>query len=75
MNEVPKLSEKPELSEQPKLSDEDMARVSEYLNLPQHRRERSPFRPWMLMLVLTILVISMTVISLIYASQHGDITR
>jgi hypothetical protein len=29
----------------------------------------------MLMLVLTIVVIGMTVISLIYAAQHGDITR
>lgn len=64
MNEAPK-----------KLSDEDMARVAEYLNSPVHRRERAPFRPWMLMLVLTIVVIGMTVISLIYASQHGDITR
>ena len=64
MNEAPK-----------KLSDEDMARVAEYLNSPSHRRERAPFRPWMLMLVLTIVVVSMTVISLIYASQHGDITR
>jgi len=64
MNEAPK-----------KLSDEDMARVSEYLNLPHHRRERAPFRPWLLMLVLTIVVIGMTVISLLYAAQHGDITR
>jgi len=64
MNEAPK-----------KLSDEDMARVAEYLNSPNHRRERAPFRPWLLMLVLSIVVIGMTVISLIYASQHGDITR
>ena len=75
MNEAPKLSEVPKSSEAPKLSDEDMARVAEYLNSPNHRRERAPFRPWMLMLVLTIVVVGMTVISLLYASQHGDITR
>jgi hypothetical protein len=75
MNEVPKLPEVPQQSEAPKLSEEDMARVAEYLNLPSHRRERAPFRPWLLMLVLTIVVIGMTVLSLLYAAQHGDITR
>jgi hypothetical protein len=74
MNEAPKLSEAPK-PEAPKLSEEDMARVAEYLNLPNHRRERPPFRPWLLMLVLTIVVVGMTVISLLYAAQHGDITR
>ncbi len=54
-----------------KLSDEDMARVAEYLNSPVHRHERKPFRPWLLMLVLTIAVTGLTAISMLYAWIHG----
>jgi hypothetical protein len=55
----------------PKLSEEDMARVSAYLNSPVHRYERAPFRPWVLMLVLTIVVTGLTALSLLYAWYHG----
>lgn len=59
------------MAENKKLSDEDLARVNEYLNSPVHRQERAPFRPWLLLLVLTLVVISMTVVSLGYAWMHG----
>jgi multisubunit Na+/H+ antiporter MnhC subunit len=58
-----------------KLSDEDMARVEQYLNSPVHRHSRAPFRPWLLLLVLTAVVIGLTVISVFYAWQHGLPTR
>lgn len=54
-----------------KLSDEDMARVAEYLNSPLHRRERKPFRPWLLLVFLTVLVVSLSFLSLLYAKMHG----
>ena len=34
-----------------RLSSEDQQRVNEYLNAPQHRVERKPFRPWFLLLM------------------------
>ncbi len=54
-----------------KLSDEDMARVAEYLNSPIHQFERKPFRPWILLLILTVIVVGMSVLSLLYAQMHG----
>jgi hypothetical protein len=39
-----------------RLSSEDQQRVNEYLNAPQHRVERRPFRPWFL-LVMTVGVV------------------
>lgn len=39
-----------------KLSDEDLARVEEYLSSPTHQVERKPYRPWMLLLVLWVVV-------------------
>ncbi|WAH59657.1 DUF3094 domain-containing protein [Pseudomonas silvicola] len=38
-----------------RLSPEDQQRVDDYLQLPQHKVERRPFRPWML-LVLTVAI-------------------
>mgnify|MGYP000975289507 CR=1 FL=1 len=55
----------------PKLSEEDMARVAEYLNSPSHRRERAPFRPWTLLLVLTVVVSVISAVSMFYAWQQG----
>lgn len=54
-----------------KLSDEDLARVNEYLNTSVHQYERAPFRPWILMGVLTLVVIGLTALSLLYAWLHG----
>lgn len=46
-----------------RLSDEDQHRVDEYLSAPQHRVERKPFRPWLLLAVVLISVIGMGLIS------------
>ncbi len=46
-----------------RLSDEDQRRVDEYLSAPQHRVERKPFRPWLLLAVVLISVIGMGLIS------------
>lgn len=54
-----------------KLSDEDLARVAEYLNSPVHKTERAPFRPGLLMLVLTLVVSGITAASLLYVWIHG----
>lgn len=59
------------MSETPKLSDEDLARVQSYLDSPVHRRERAPFRPWLLLLVLTLIVMGLSAISMLYAWMHG----
>ena len=46
-----------------RLSDEDQRRVDEYLSAPQHRVERKPVRPWLLLAVVLISVIGMGLIS------------
>jgi len=46
-----------------RLSDEDQRRVDDYLSAPQHRVERKPFRPWLLLGVVLISVIGMGLIS------------
>lgn len=56
---------------QNKLSEEDMARVAQYLNSPLHRRERKPFRPWLLLIFLMALVTGLSLLSLLYAKIHG----
>jgi hypothetical protein len=71
MSEQPVLPDTDGLPEKPKLSEDDMARVAEYLNAPSRRRERAPFRPWTLMLVLMGIVVGLTLLSLLYARQHG----
>lgn len=53
------------------LSDEDQARVAQYLAEPQHRRERAPFKPWWLLLVLVLVMTALTVASLWYAASNG----
>ena len=59
------------MNEPRKLSDEDLARVQQYLNAPGNRRERAPFRPWLLMAVLMLVVTLLSAISMFYAWQHG----
>lgn len=49
------------MSEKNILSTEDQARVDDYLNRPNHQIERKPFRPWLLM---GIIVLVMTFLSL-----------
>lgn len=54
-----------------KLSDEDMARVNEYLSSPIHQVERKPYRPWLLLLVLWLVVTAMGGVAVGFAWYHG----
>jgi hypothetical protein len=47
------------------LSPEDLARVERYLSSPIHRVERKPFRPYLMMLLLLSVVISLSMLSLL----------
>lgn len=71
MNEPSSLNDPSGTNAAPKLSEEDMARVAEYLNSPAHRRERAPFRPWLLLLVLTLVVAAISAVSMFYAWRQG----
>lgn len=53
------------------LSDEDMARVEEYLSTSIHQVERKPFRPWLLLLVLWLVVTALGGIALLFAWMNG----
>ena len=46
-----------------RLNPDDQQRVEEYLKLPQHQVERRPFRPWLLVGAVLIVVISMGFLS------------
>ena len=46
-----------------RLYPDDQKRVEEYLNLPQHRVERQPFRVWRLLLILTLSVAGLGLLS------------
>ena len=46
-----------------RLKPEDQQRVEEYLQLSQHRVERKPFRPWLLLCVVLIAVIGLGLLS------------
>lgn len=54
-----------------KLSDEDMARVDEYLSSPIHQVERKPYRPWLLLLVLWVVVVAMGGVAMGFAWFQG----
>ena len=46
-----------------RLKPEDHQRVDEYLRAPQHQVERQPFRPWLLLLVVLVVVIGLGLLS------------
>ena len=46
-----------------RLKPEDQKRVDEYLSAPQHRVERQPFRPWLLLLLVLVTVIGLGLLS------------
>lgn len=46
-----------------RLSPDDQARVDQYLNAPEHRIERQPFRPWRLLLIILVIVIGLGILS------------
>lgn len=47
------------------LSPEDLARVERYLSSPIHSVERKPFRPYLMMLLLVSVVISLSLLSVL----------
>ena len=50
-----------------RLTSDDQQRVDEYLNLPQHRIERKPFRPWLLLLLVIGVVLGLGLLSRLLA--------
>ncbi len=46
-----------------RLKPDDQQRVEEYLQLSQHRVERRPFRPWMLLVVVLAATIGLGLLS------------
>jgi hypothetical protein len=46
-----------------RLNPDDQRRVQEYLQAPQHRVERRPFRPWTLLVVVIAVVVGLGLLS------------
>ena len=46
-----------------RLNPDDLKHVEEYLQLSQHQVERKPFRPWLLLGVVLVVVIGLGVLS------------
>nr|MBF0681253.1 DUF3094 family protein [Pseudomonas sp.] len=46
-----------------RLNPDDQKRVDEYLSAPQHRIERKPFRPLLLLLLVIVAVIGLGLLS------------
>jgi hypothetical protein len=46
-----------------RLNPDDQRRVEDYLQAPQHRVERRPFRPWMLLVVVIAVVVGLGLLS------------
>lgn len=46
-----------------RLNPNDQKRVEEYLQAPQHQVERRPFRPWLLLVVVLVVVIGLGLLS------------
>ena len=54
-----------------KLDDEDLKRVEEYLSSPVHQVERKPFRPWLLLFWLWVVVGGLGLVSLLFGRLEG----
>lgn len=61
------------MSEKNILNAEDQARVDDYLSRPTHQVERKPFRPWLMMGVVVLVMIFLSIFSYILAYIHGVI--
>ncbi|BBP79403.1 MULTISPECIES: DUF3094 family protein [Pseudomonas] len=46
-----------------RLNPDDQKHVEQYLQLSQHQVERRPFRPWMLLVVVLVVVIGLGLLS------------
>ena len=51
-----------------RLNPDDQKHVEEYLQLSQHRVERRPFRPWMLLVVVLAITIGLGLLSRLISS-------
>jgi len=61
------------MSEKNILNSEDQARVDAYLNGSIHQVKRKPFRPWLMMGVVVLVMIFLSIFSYILAYIHGVI--
>ena len=50
-----------------RLNPDDQQRVQEYLQAPQHRVERRPFRPWLLLIMVLAVVVGLGLLSRLLA--------
>lgn len=57
----------------PELSEQDLERVERYLNSPNHQVERKPFRPWLLLGFLVLVLAFFSFFSVGLAWWHGVI--
>lgn len=55
----------------PKLSEEDMQRVQAYLSGPVQQVQRKPFRPWLLLFWLWVVVMVLGAVSLGLGKLEG----
>ncbi|MGH1439597.1 MAG: DUF3094 family protein [Cellvibrionaceae bacterium] len=55
------------------LNSEDQARVDQYLSRPNHRVDRKPFRPWLLLGVIVLVLTGLSLFSYLLAYLHGVI--
>ena len=49
-------------------TEEDLDKVNKYLNSPIHQKERKPFKPMRLLLMLIVVVTSLQILSMYFAS-------
>lgn len=56
-----------------RLSEEDLKRVEEYLSGPVQKVERKPFRPWLLLFWLWVVVALLGVVSVLLGRIEGFI--
>ncbi|MAT51634.1 MAG: dethiobiotin synthetase [Porticoccaceae bacterium] len=54
-----------------KLSEEDLERVNAYLSSPIHQVERKPFRPWLLLFWLWVVVTLLGGVSWLFGRMVG----
>jgi hypothetical protein len=71
--EKPVSESKTPSSNQPRLSPEDQARVDRYLSISSNQTERKPFRPWLLMGVIWLVLMVLSGVSYWVAVEHGVI--
>ena len=55
------------------LTGEDQEKVDRYLRASIHQVDRKPFRPWLLLGVILVVMTALSVFSYIVASIHGAV--